>query len=281
MSFGPASSLQRHAAPPAHAELPPSTADMAIESRFYDWRSAHLPARALRDVALYDSLARDVGGPILALGCGTGRVTAELAHRGHDVVGLDANPHALRIARERVARAGAKGSVELVQGDTRMFDLGRTFPLVVLAENSFQQLTDSAAQRDCLASVARHLSPAGCAIFELTRFEFEAQTSAGFEHRVTDFFEGTAAVVAMYERVRQDHRRQLTHFDERYVLFHPGVEPLALESTLTVRTVHRYEMELLLEVTGMRVRAVSDACDREWVDGPSPHTMLVVAERAD
>lgn len=281
MTTGLASSLPRHAAPPACADLAPSGADMAIESRFCDWRCAHLPGRTRRDVELYDSLARDLGGPILALGCGTGRVTAELALRGHDVVGLESNPHALRTARERVAQSGARGKVELLLGDLHAFDLGRTFPLVVLADNSFQRLIDSVSQRECLTCIARHLARGGCAIFELTRFELEAETAAGFEHRVTDFFEGTAAVVAMYERIRQDHRRQLTHYDDRYVLFHPGLEPLTLESTLTVRTVHRYEMELLLEVTGLREQAHFDAGDREWSDRSSAATMLVIAERAD
>jgi len=97
------------------------------------------------------------------------------------------------------------------------------------------------------------------------------------EHRVTDLFEGSAAVVAMYGRVRQDYFRQLTHFDDRYVVFHTGIEPLTFESTVTLRTVHRYEMELLLGAAGMRARAITGA--QEALDGGEGHEMLIVAER--
>jgi hypothetical protein len=117
----------------------------------------------------------------------------------------------------------------------------------------------------------------GHAVFELTRFDLSAKPSDEFEHRVTDLFEGSAAVVAMYERVRQDYLLQLTHFDDRYVVFHTGVEPLTFESTLTLRNVHRYEMELLLDTAGMRARAITGV--EEQRDGGGGHEMLVVAER--
>ena len=41
------------------------------------------------DVARYIEIARDVGGPVLELCCGTGRVALPLAAAGLDVVGVD------------------------------------------------------------------------------------------------------------------------------------------------------------------------------------------------
>jgi len=266
-------------ASPLAEQLEPTAADMAIESRFYDWQRAHWPHRPAGHVEIYDSLARRLGGPVLELGCGTGTVASELAARGHRVVGLDVNPHALRAAERQLVAAGVENHVELVQGDMRAFDLGRTFSLVVLDDDAFQRLPDARAQRDCLASVARHLSPRGLAVFQLTPFELAAETGDAFEHRVTDFFESSAAVVAMYERIRQERAAGLTHFDQRYVVFHQGLEPLTFETTLTLRTVHRFEMELLLETAGLRARVF-----RGHATGPErgprvpAHSMLVVAE---
>ena len=60
--------------------------------------------------------------------------------------------------------------VELVEADMRAFDLGRTFPLVIVPYNSLQLLTTVDDQRACFASIARHLGPAGVLGLEVTDF---------------------------------------------------------------------------------------------------------------
>src|SRR5207248_462358 len=54
---------------------------------------------------------------VLDAGCGTGRVAIELARRGLDVVGLDADPGMLSAARDKAPE------LEWVEGDLSAFDL--------------------------------------------------------------------------------------------------------------------------------------------------------------
>src|SRR5215212_5162530 len=87
----------------------------------------------------YRDLARQMGGPVLELACGTGRLTLPLARDGHAVVGLDASPVMLRAAE---AKAEAEDvEVAFFRGDMRVFDLGRRFALVILCCNSLAHLT--------------------------------------------------------------------------------------------------------------------------------------------
>ena len=73
------------------------------------------------------SLIPPPGRRTLDLGCGEGRVGAELTRRGHTVIGVDASPAMVAMARERheafVADAGAlpfeDGSFDLVVADMR------------------------------------------------------------------------------------------------------------------------------------------------------------------
>ena len=55
----------------------------------YDLDAPHGPSAA---IDWFRAIARRTGGPILELGCGTGRVAIPLAQDGHDVVGLDRSP---------------------------------------------------------------------------------------------------------------------------------------------------------------------------------------------
>ena len=128
---------------------PPDTADPY----------AHIPV--LYDLELGDAAgdiagyaARGVPGPLLVLGCGTGRVCRGLAPL-RPVVGLDRSAPMLARARER-----GPASVRWVLGDMREFDVGAVAEIVV-PHGAFALLPTRAGRAACLASARRALGPSG------------------------------------------------------------------------------------------------------------------------
>lgn len=107
------------------------------------------------DLFLWRELADAADGPILDLGAGTGRVAAELAARGHELVALDADPELLAVLRDRVPE------VETVVADARDFELARTFALVLAPMQLAQILGGRAARARMLERVHAHLTPGG------------------------------------------------------------------------------------------------------------------------
>jgi len=78
------------------------------------------------DLPLWDELADSAGpGPVLELGCGTGRVALHLARRGHRVVGLDRDSELVEALRQRAGEL----PVRAVAADARDFDLGEEVAL--------------------------------------------------------------------------------------------------------------------------------------------------------
>ena len=73
------------------------------------------------DLDLWRSLAADAGGPILDLGCGTGRVALDLAERGFDVTGVDSDPELVEALRARARDRGLRA--DGVVADARSLDL--------------------------------------------------------------------------------------------------------------------------------------------------------------
>jgi SAM-dependent methyltransferase len=110
------------------------------------------------DLPVWRELARSERGPVLDLGAGTGRVTLDLARRGHEVVALDLQPAFLAALRER---AGDLLSIETVVADASAFDLGgRRFGLVVAPMQTIQ-LLGASGRAGFLRCVRAHLAPNG------------------------------------------------------------------------------------------------------------------------
>src|SRR5436190_770313 len=75
------------------------------DAALYDWEYR----RRRDDVLFYRTLADERGGPILDLGCGTGRLTVPLLRAGHVVVGIDRAPAMLARAAARRADGAGHG----------------------------------------------------------------------------------------------------------------------------------------------------------------------------
>ena len=90
------------------------------------------------------------GAEILELGAGAGRVTHQLLALGHAVVAVDNS-------EEMLARIDG---AETVLADIETLELGRRFPVVVLASN-FINHPEDAERRAFLACCARHVLPEG------------------------------------------------------------------------------------------------------------------------
>ena len=116
-------------------------------------------AAYLADVDVWRELAEGTAGPILDLGCGTGRVALDLASRGHDVTGIDTDSDLVAALNARARERDLE--VDAVLGDARSFDLGRSFALVISPMQVVQLLGGPDGRRSMFAAVRRHLDVGG------------------------------------------------------------------------------------------------------------------------
>lgn len=120
----------------------------------YDQRWAAMAAAGEHPHGEADLVASYRPGAVLDGGCGTGRVGIELARRGVAVLGVDADPDMIKLAREKAP--------ELTWLVADLADLHRPerFDVVVLAGNVVPYV---AAERRAaaVAACARHLAPGG------------------------------------------------------------------------------------------------------------------------
>jgi SAM-dependent methyltransferase len=117
-----------------------------------------------RDLEVWRELAAEHGEPILDVGAGTGRVTLDLARRGHRVTALDRDPELLAAL---ASRAGAT-TVETAVGDAREFELERRFALIIVPMQTIQLLGGADGRGQFLRRARVHLRSGGAVAVAIT-----------------------------------------------------------------------------------------------------------------
>jgi SAM-dependent methyltransferase len=258
---------------------------------FYDWENARTLGR--RDVAFWQRMAALADGPVLELGCGTGRVSVPLARAGVALVGIDRSTSMLARAKRRAnalrhthgppdgghgvrggglaktgrhvrgGRGRAGGSLTLVRGDIRMLPFrSRRFSMVLAPYGILQSLLGDGDLAATLDSVGRVLARGGTFGIDLVP---DVPNWQEYENRVQ--LRGRiagGAHLTLIESVRQERRRRLTIFEQRYVERH-GRRNIEHRFSLTFRTLSVKQMTRRLERAGFVVDAVlGDYRGRPW-----------------
>ena len=99
------------------------------------------------DLELWRELALGAGGPVLEIGCGTGRVAIDLARHGHHVLGVDIEPAFVSVLRERAAARNLEASAEV--GDVRDLEVTGEFALVIVPMQTIQLFEDAGRAPRC------------------------------------------------------------------------------------------------------------------------------------
>jgi SAM-dependent methyltransferase len=197
-------------------------------------------------------------GPLLVLGCGTGRLCAVLPQR--PTTGLDRSESML----ERARRRGLP--TRFVQGDIRDFSLG-SFGEILLPNATFAFLHTRADQLACLEACARALPTGGLLTLDLPAPDFAHLAHAHTPERVA--WEGWMAGKPA-RRTREIHRRPLAgrlDLHDRYFLD----DVLVAETTLPLLLSTPRELEWVCEAAGFWVDAMygdygggplREGCDR-------------------
>lgn len=256
----------------------------SLSTEIYDARAESIIAGSSveGDIDFYRRLAGETGGPILDVGCGTGRVALALVADGHEVLGIDLSAPMLRLAEQRreALSADAAARLSFHEADMKTLDLGRDFALVLAPSRVFQFMLTTDAQRRALAALRSHLRPEARLVLDLfdPLLDFVIP-SADVPARSGELVHPTTGNRVTWEVTGRwpDPALQLIVEDWAASEIDASGEVIRTDTErLTLRWSLRSEMRLLFELAGLKViadygdfRAGPPAYGREqvWVLG--------------
>jgi SAM-dependent methyltransferase len=203
------------------------------------------------DIAFWLAVGREARGPVLDLGCGTGRVLLPLLEAGVDADGVDLWPGMLERARSKAHARGFKP--RLVAADMRDFTMPRRYARVICAFNAFAHADTPDAQIDTLRCVREHLESGGALVLHMSypspSYWAEPDGEPVKELEVRHPQRGT--LIQLWDTRSKDvvQQRQRSSIEYREVDASGHVVASHRMQT-TQRWVYRRELELLLRVAG-------------------------------
>ncbi len=136
------------------------TKDIYTDPELYDrahwWK--------INDLDFITAYADEIGGPILELGAGTGRLSRPILKNGHTYTGIDSSPAFVQYAQEKFSGFAAKAT--FLTGDMRDFSLDRTYQFIFIGFNSIFHLLSEKEVRSCFQCVYNHLHADGSFIID-------------------------------------------------------------------------------------------------------------------
>jgi len=252
-------------------------ADFDRFARFYDLDYEGFQ----EDLPLYAGFAERVGGPLLELGCGTGRLLLPLARAGYEITGVDMSTEMLKVARSKVEAAGLADRVTLVQADMRQLELELRFRLAFIAINSFMHLTTLDDQMTALRAWHRLIAPGGLLIIDVDNPDpqrlLEADGRMEFQGRWFD--PDTGATVLKQLTRTADTARQIQHVLFIYDEVFPEGHVRRTLAPFQARYLYRFEGELLLDKAGFTPEQVYGSYDLASYEAASERMIFVARRR--
>ena len=257
-----------------------SDAAAAALARLYDLDLLDDPG----DLDLYLALASRVGGPVLELASGSGRLAVPLAEAGYAVTGVDNDRAMLARARTAAAAAGTPTArrLRLCEADLRGLRLpdAGTFRLAFIGLNSLFLLRTRGEQAAAVATLAAHLAPGGLAVVDawLPDAEdlgrFDGRLMLEWVRRDPDTGRRVTKTGAALHDAATGTVRLSAIFEEG----DDGAAPVRWVREDTLRLVAADELRTFAEDAGLEVETVAGGYDLEPL-APGAERAILVARK--
>lgn len=118
-----------------------------------------------KELSFWTDHTRRARGPVLELGCGTGRVLIPLLRNNIRITGIDTSKDMLSQCRRKCKKINLKP--QLFKQSMQEFNLGRKFNLIIIPDGTIALIVTKEDIKTVFTNIKKHLQPGGKLIFDM------------------------------------------------------------------------------------------------------------------
>lgn len=257
-----------------------------VVAEFYDYVTPYLERQ---DVDFFVDLAKESKGPVLEIGCGTGRVLIPTARAGIEIIGVDKSLSMLAVCSNKIAREPqeVQARIRLTKADMRSLHLGREFALITTPFRPFQHLIAVNDQLSCLESVRRHLRKDGKFVLDLFNPDLEQlaermkQTDETITEELAFEMPNSRKVSRTIKITAMNPLEQTLEIEQIFDVKGNDGREEKREQKFCLRYFFRYEVEHLLARAGFRILDVYSGYDKSPLGSTYPGELIYIVTAAE
>ena len=255
------------------------------DKHYDDWAEIYdsIYSYVVEDIPFFIEEAINYGGPVLELGCGTGRVTIPIAKAGVNITGLDISKEMLKITENKIQTCQLDESkINLINADMRSFDLNKMFSQVIIPFRGFLCLLTVEDQISTLVNIKKHLKPKGRLIITSfvpdINYMIRDEDSLYHYRDVIDPIDNTKNII--WNKNVFDQYNQIINTRIIVDKINDGFEVNnRIYRDFDLRYVYRWEMHHLLELYGFEILELYGDFDRSEYNEFSSEMVWVVKNK--
>jgi len=222
------------------------------------------------DIPFYVRQAKEAGGKILEVACGSGRVYLELLKEGLDAYGIDNSESMLTALREKARALKLRPDVRLA--DMRNFNVNHKFSLIAIPARAFLHNLTVDDQLNTLKSCQKHLATSGKLIinFFYPSREVIADTYGKEIRRSLDTKEGQIELISKSYFV--DEPGQIIEFTFTWMKDNQVLSRFRSRLSL----IYKREFELLLRLAGFKRWQVYGGFDYQPLESSNQEMVWII-----
>ena len=242
-----------------------------------------VPSYAEReDIDFYCDLAKEIGGSVLEIGCGTGRILIPLVKLGVEIFGIDCNEYMINRCREKLREEKQEIKKEIVfQLDMRSFSFNKKFKLVIMPFRSFQYIRSIDEQIETLKCIYKHMLEGGYLLIDIFNPSLKTLIDETKETVCEESFVGLEGELVHRELtiLSTDIFNKLINIDVAYHIQPQKGHKKIINHQLNWRYLFRFEMEHLLHRCGFELIKVWGGYGRETYGTKEPGELICLARK--
>jgi SAM-dependent methyltransferase len=211
------------------------------------------------------------GGPVLEIGCGTGRIFTEAINKGVDIYGIDISKLMQNYLKKKIQR---KDYFRLKLADVRKFNFGKGFNLIIVPFRMFSHLISVEDQLQALGNIHNHLRHGGRFIFDVFLPDLDL-IKKGIENSIV--FEGEHEPGKRLQRLQSsipDYINQTQHVKFKDIWEETdGVHEDSFE--FPMRYFFRYELEHLIARANLKLVKMNGDFHKNEINSSSKDMVCV------